>query len=85
MSKKELLDFVNIEPKDLTVAWDLGKEGEKPSLAFFLELKGKVYGLAYNDINSGSLNIGEVLNTILEKIYEQKEENKEKEETKNDD
>ncbi len=72
---KELIDFVSIEPKDITVSWDMGKEGETPRVVFFLEFKGKVYSLTYKNKDNFSVNIGKAVEEILKQIYEKGEKN----------
>lgn len=57
-----------IEPKHITITWDMGREGEKPCVAIFVEINGKVYVAKHYNKNSGSINIGDIVYQIISEL-----------------
>lgn len=62
-----------VEPKHITVTWDMGREGEKPCIAVFIEKDGKVYCSKIYNKNDGAINLGELVCQLTEKLEKAKE------------
>ena len=62
-----------VEPKHITVTWDMGKQGEKPCVAVFVEIDGKVYVSKYFDKDCGAINIGDIVCQITSELEKSQE------------
>lgn len=59
----------------INVAWDMGKEGERPHIDFYIEANGQVYCTQYYHPNSSSVNIGELVSRLTDSLQKQEEAN----------
>ena len=57
----------------INVAWDMGKEGERPHIDFYIEVNGQVYCTQYYYPNSSSVNIGEIVSRLTDSLQKQQE------------
>ena len=57
----------------INVAWDMGKEGERAHIDFYIEVNGQIYCTQYYDKNTSSVNIGELVSRLTDSLQRQQE------------
>ena len=62
-----------VETTKINVAWDMGREGERPCVSFFIEINGQIYCTQYYDKNANSVNIGEIVSRLVDSLQRQQD------------